>query len=119
MSTIVQYIIVRSDLKSALNWPLGAVIAQCCHAATAVMHLHADDDATKSYLADLDNMHKVVLEAKDEAALTKLANKLKENEIQHKLWIEQPENIPTCIAIKPYVKEDVHKYVKNFKLLKE
>uniref|UniRef100_A0A1A9W469 Uncharacterized protein n=1 Tax=Glossina brevipalpis TaxID=37001 RepID=A0A1A9W469_9MUSC len=28
-----------------------------------------------------------------------------ENDIKHKLWIEQPENIPTCLAIKPYVKE--------------
>lgn len=32
MSNIVQYIIVRSDLRSNLGWPLGAVIAQCCHA---------------------------------------------------------------------------------------
>lgn len=64
MSNIVQYIIVRSDLKNALNWPLGAVIAQCCHAATAIMHLHAEDEATKSYLADLNNMHKVVLEVR-------------------------------------------------------
>ncbi|XP_017102847.2 putative peptidyl-tRNA hydrolase PTRHD1 [Drosophila bipectinata] len=118
MSNIVQYIVVRSDLRSALNWPMGAVIAQCCHAATAVMHLNAGDSDTVAYLNDLENMHKVVLEAKDEAALVKLSEKLKENEIQHKLWIEQPENIPTCIALKPYVKDTVHKYVKNFKLLK-
>ncbi|KAH8323626.1 hypothetical protein KR074_003678 [Drosophila pseudoananassae] len=118
MSNIVQYIVVRSDLRSALNWPMGAVIAQCCHAATAVMHLNSGDSDTVAYLNDLDNMHKVVLEAKDEAALVKLSEKLKENEIQHKLWIEQPEHIPTCIALKPYVKDTVHKYVKNFKLLK-
>jgi len=42
---------------------------------------------------------------------------LKESEIKHKMWIEQPENIPTCIALKPYVKDAVHKYVKQFKLL--
>ncbi|XP_075148940.1 putative peptidyl-tRNA hydrolase PTRHD1 isoform X2 [Haematobia irritans] len=115
MSNIVQYIIVRSDLKSVLGWPLGAVIAQCCHASTAVMHLHSDDETTKKYLEDLDNMHK----AKDEDALRKLSEKLKENDIHHKMWIEQPENIPTCIAIKPYIKDDVHKFVKNLKLLKE
>lgn len=34
------------------------------------------------------------------------------------MWIEQPENIPTCIAIKPYLKDDVHKFVKKFKLFK-
>ncbi|EDW28051.1 GL27294 [Drosophila persimilis] len=119
MSNIVQYVVVRSDLRSALNWPLGAIIAQCCHATAAVMHLNAEDAETVAYLKDLDNMHKVVLQAKDEAALVKLGEKLKENEIKHKLWIEQPENIPTCIALKPYVKESVHKYVKHLKLLKE
>ncbi|XP_037952116.1 putative peptidyl-tRNA hydrolase PTRHD1 [Teleopsis dalmanni] len=119
MSTIVQYIIVRSDLRTALNWPIGAVIAQCCHAATAVINLNSDDEETVSYLKDMDNMHKVVLEAKDEGALVKLADKLKENNVKHKMWIEQPENIPTCIAIKPYVKDNVHKYVKHLKLLKE
>ncbi|KAH8290038.1 hypothetical protein KR093_007666 [Drosophila rubida] len=118
MSNIVQYIVVRSDLRNTLNWPLGAVIAQCCHATAAVMSLHVEDEETQAYLKDLDNMHKVVLEAKDEAALVKLSEKLKENEIKHKLWIEQPENTPTCLAIKPYVKDAVHKYVKNLKLLK-
>ena len=24
--------------------------------------------------------------------------------IRHKLWIEQPENYPTCLALKPYPK---------------
>ncbi|KMZ03150.1 putative peptidyl-tRNA hydrolase PTRHD1 [Drosophila simulans] len=119
MNSIVQYIVVRSDLRSALSWPLGAVIAQSCHATAAVIHLNSEDADTVAYLNDLDNMHKVVLEAKDESALVKLSEKLKENEIKHKLWIEQPENIPTCIALKPYVKDTVHKYVKHLKLLKE
>jgi len=56
-------------------------------------------------------------QARDEAALVRLSEKLKESEIKHKMWIEQPENIPTCIALKPYVKDTVHKYVKQFKLL--
>lgn len=58
-------------------------------------------------------------QAKDEEALRKLSQKLTENDIKHKMWIEQPENIPTCIAVKPYAKDDVHKFVKNLKLLKE
>lgn len=33
---IVQYIVVRRDL----NWPLGALMAQACHASTAATHLH-------------------------------------------------------------------------------
>ena len=39
MSTIVQYILVRGDLLLTEGWPLGAVIAQACHAATAAIHL--------------------------------------------------------------------------------
>ena len=59
---IVQYVIVRSDLLTKLSWPFGALVAQACHASTAAIHLNYNDEATQKYLADLDNMHKVVLE---------------------------------------------------------
>lgn len=62
MSNIVQYIIVRSDLRTVLNWPLGAVIAQTCHATAAVLHMYHDDVDTLEYFKNLDDMHKVVLE---------------------------------------------------------
>ena len=58
---LVQYVVVRSDLVHALGWPLGAVITQACHAATAAIHMNYVDADTQEYLADLDNMHKVVL----------------------------------------------------------
>lgn len=61
-SIIVQYVIVRGDLLKVLNWPVGAVIAQCCHATTAVSHIFRKDEITQKYFEDLDNMHKVVLE---------------------------------------------------------
>ena len=51
----------------------------------------------QAYLDDLDNMHKVVLEAKDEDQLKVLADQLKEGAIDHKLWVEQPENYPTWV----------------------
>jgi hypothetical protein len=57
-SPLVQYIVVRKDLA----WPAGALIAQACHAATSVMHMFYDHSDTKEYLADLDNMHKIVLQ---------------------------------------------------------
>ncbi|KAL5290554.1 PTRHD1 family protein [Megaselia abdita] len=116
--SLVQYVIVRSDLMKTLNWPLGALIAQCCHATTAVNHLFKEDPETIEYFGDLENMHKVCLEAKDETELVKISEKLKENDIKFKLWIEQPENIPTCLAVKPYKKECVHPFVKKLKLLK-
>lgn len=64
MSALVQYIIVNGSIHRKLNWPIGAIIAQCCHAATAVGHLYADDADTATYYKDLDNMHKVVLEVR-------------------------------------------------------
>ncbi|XP_056644877.1 putative peptidyl-tRNA hydrolase PTRHD1 [Diorhabda sublineata] len=117
-SNIVQYVVVRSDLIKSLEWPVGAVIAQACHAVTAVTHLFYVDEHTQRYLEDLDNMHKVVLEASDEKNLIGLKDKLEENNVKHKLWIEQPENIPTCLVVKPYPKEDIQKYFKKFKLFK-
>ncbi|XP_011302083.1 putative peptidyl-tRNA hydrolase PTRHD1 [Fopius arisanus] len=118
MSGIVQYVIVRGDLMKSMQWPVGAVIAQACHACTAVTHLFYNDPHTRDYLADLDNMHKVVLEAPDDKSLNDLHMKLQESKIDHKLWIEQPENMPTCLVVKPYPKEEVQRYFKKFKLFK-
>ena len=55
-------------------------------------------------------MHKVVLEVGGEADLVKVAEKLKEASVDHKLWVEQPENFPTCLAVKPYPKEVIIDY---------
>ncbi|XP_066533725.1 putative peptidyl-tRNA hydrolase PTRHD1 [Hoplias malabaricus] len=115
---LVQYVVVRSDLIHSLSWPLGAVITQACHAATAVIHLHYSDPDTQLYLSDLDNMHKVVLQAPDEACLSTLSATLSEKGIAHKLWMEQPENIATCLALKPYPKQIVHPFLKKLKLFK-
>jgi peptidyl-tRNA hydrolase len=59
---LVQYVIVRGDLMSSLKWPMGAVIAQACHAVSAVNKMFWDDVETQEYLSDIDRMHKVVLE---------------------------------------------------------
>ena len=50
-------------------------------------------------------MHKVVLEVGGEADLVKVAERLKEASVDHKLWVEQPEKYPTCLAVKPNPKE--------------
>ncbi|CAB3365653.1 putative peptidyl-tRNA hydrolase PTRHD1 [Cloeon dipterum] len=115
---IVQYVVVRGDLLTQLKWPVGAVLAQACHAVTAVTHLFYQDEHTQQYLADLDNMHKIVLEAPDEKALKDLATKLEAAQVAHKLWIEQPENYPTCLATKPAPKQTIQAYFKKFKLFK-
>ena len=64
MSGIIQYVIVRGDLLKTMQWPVGAVIAQTCHASAAAIHLFYNDEYTQKYLSDLDNMHKVVLEVR-------------------------------------------------------
>ncbi|XP_026993770.2 putative peptidyl-tRNA hydrolase PTRHD1 [Tachysurus fulvidraco] len=115
---LVQYVVVRSDLIHALSWPLGAVITQACHAATAAIHMNYNDPDTQEYLSDLDNMHKVVLQAADEASLTHLSTTLSEKGIAHKLWTEQPENLATCLALKPYPKDTVQPFLRKFKLFK-
>ena len=63
-ASMIQYVVVRSDLLHTLKWPTGAVIAQSCHACSAVMHLYHDDPNTIQYVSDLDNMHKVVLDVR-------------------------------------------------------
>ena len=59
---LVQYVAIRGDLSSSLNWPAGAVIAQACHACTAVIVSFRDDPNTIEYTEELDRMHKVVVE---------------------------------------------------------
>lgn len=59
---LVQYVVVRGDLLRLLSWPTGAVIAQACHASTAILWMHRNDSNTLQYTSDLDNMHKVILE---------------------------------------------------------
>ena len=68
-ASMVQYVVVRGDLLKILKWPTGALIAQACHACSAVIHLYHDDPNTKAYVADLDNMHKVVLEVRHSLAI--------------------------------------------------
>lgn len=111
---IVQYIALRSDLK----WPKGALIAQSCHATAAVIHLYYNDKQTIDYLKNIDSMHKIVLGINSESDLTELSRSLEKNDIKFKLWIEQPENVPTCLATKPYSKSLVEHFFKNFKLLR-
>ncbi|XP_028630159.1 putative peptidyl-tRNA hydrolase PTRHD1 [Grammomys surdaster] len=116
---LVQYLVLRKDLSQApFSWPTGALVAQACHAATAALHLHRDHPHTAAYLRELGRMRKVVLEPADEATLKELAETLQQKSIDHTLWLEQPENIATCIALRPYSKEEVSQYLKKFRLFK-
>ncbi|CAO2815932.1 unnamed protein product [Amaranthus hypochondriacus] len=115
---VVQYVVVRRDLID--SWPLGSVITQGCHASVAAIWEHKHDATTLRYCCTpaLDSMHKVTLEVKGETQLVNLSEKLKASGILHKLWIEQPENFPTCLATKPYPKSVVSPFFRKLKLCK-
>ena len=119
-STLVQFVVVRRDLLKTLEWPVGSVIAQACHACLAVAWENKDDPDVVQYLApdNIDGMHKVTKEVKGEPQLLTLADKLKAEGIVFKLWTEQPENIPTAIALKPYPASRVKPLLKKYQLFK-
>ncbi|KAJ1420124.1 Peptidyl-tRNA hydrolase, PTH2 [Sesbania bispinosa] len=115
---VVQYVVLRRDLID--TWPLGSVVTQGCHASVAAIWSNKDDPFTVDYCSPdkIDSMHKVTLEVKGETQIKNLSEKLTSGGIMHKLWIEQPENIPTCLATKPYPKSIVSSYFKKLKLCK-
>ncbi|KAL5074229.1 hypothetical protein RYX36_013213 [Vicia faba] len=117
-NVVVQYVVLRRDLID--TWPLGSVVTQGCHASVSAVWSNKDDPVTIDYCSPdkIDSMHKVTLEVKGEPQIKNLSEKLKAGGIIHKLWIEEPENIPTCLATKPYPKSIVSSYFKKLKLCK-
>ncbi|KAF3512510.1 hypothetical protein F2Q69_00000430 [Brassica cretica] len=115
---VVQYVVLRRDLID--SWPLGSVVTQGCHASVAAIWSFRDDPVTLQYCdpQHIDSMHKVTLEVKGETQMLNLSEKLKSGGISHKVWMEHPENIPTCIATKPYPKSQVSPFFKKLKLCK-
>ncbi len=55
---------------------------------------------------------------KGETQLRNLAAKLTEAGVKHKLWVEQPEAFPTCLATKPYRKSEIASHFKKLNLCK-
>ena len=117
-SELAQYVVVRADLLKKLGWNVGSVVAQAVHASVAGVHLHRDEEDTRRYLADLDRMTTVVLEVPNESGLRKLSDKLGKAAVDHKLWVEQPEDYPTCLATRPYPKDQVRHLFKKCQLFR-
>ncbi|KAI2811007.1 peptidyl-tRNA hydrolase domain-containing protein 1 [Blomia tropicalis] len=113
-NNLVQYVIVRGDLK----WPTGALIGQGCHASVAAIFNQINDPRTNDYLKDLDHMTKVVLKAESEQQIIDASTKLEENGIKYYIWREQPENIITALATIPHERETLKPLLSNFKLFR-
>ncbi|KAI0827943.1 peptidyl-tRNA hydrolase II [Trametes gibbosa] len=104
---LVMQIVVRRDLLDVEGWGVGPLMAQVAHATSAVLHETRERSETQMYLADLKNMRKVVLQTVDQSTLQRLASLLAESDppVPHHLWVEQPENVPTCLALAPNRRE--------------
>ncbi|CDJ33002.1 uncharacterized protein EMH_0079210 [Eimeria mitis] len=115
---LVQYVVVRRDLASELQWPLGAVVAQACHAAVDALGLAMEQsrEEARRYLAEGSGMRTVVLQVSDEGELLKLREKLVQKQVGHKLWQEEPEMIPTALASIP-IRKSAGRVFKGLKLL--
>jgi len=111
---LVQYVIVRGDLK----WPTGALIGQGCHASVAAICSNINDPQTSEYLQDLDHMTKVVLKAESEQQILDASKTLEENDIKHYVWREQPENIISALATVPRDRDVLKPLLANFKLFR-
>uniref|UniRef100_A0A3P8UQQ6 peptidyl-tRNA hydrolase n=1 Tax=Cynoglossus semilaevis TaxID=244447 RepID=A0A3P8UQQ6_CYNSE len=111
-SRLVQYVVVRADLVHKLSWPPGGGVNQARPAAPA-----QSGAGGKSLRLQCVCVFCCV-QAPDEEALSSLSENLTQAGVSHKLWIEQPENIPTCLALKPYPKETVQPLLRKFKLFK-
>ncbi|NWZ37179.1 PTRD1 hydrolase, partial [Brachypodius atriceps] len=86
-AVLVQYVVLRGDLaRPPLSWPLGAVVAQGCHAALAAVHGYREHPDTGAYLEQGGAMRTVVLEAPDENSLLGLAELLRAKGVDHRLW---------------------------------
>ncbi|KAI0359613.1 peptidyl-tRNA hydrolase II [Trametes cingulata] len=104
---LLMQIVVRRDLLEAEGWGVGPLMAQVAHATSAVLHETRERPETQAYLEDLKNMRKVVLQTPDQVSIERLANLLSASDppVPYHLWIEQPENVPTCLAIAPNRRE--------------
>ncbi|CRH01030.1 peptidyl-tRNA hydrolase PTRHD1, putative [Plasmodium relictum] len=119
-NTIVQYILINKEILDK-KWPLGSIIAQACHACVAVIAENINDNIVKEYVSseNINNMHKVVLKVDDTEELKKLSSILDKESFKYKMWIEQPENILTALALKPYYKNTIKDYFRKYQLLKK
>ncbi|KAJ3034701.1 peptidyl-tRNA hydrolase domain-containing protein 1 [Rhizophlyctis rosea] len=102
---LTMFVVIRKDLAKTLSWPAGSVITQACHATAAVLHLNKDNPDVQQYLKDWKGMTKVSYEVKNETALRAVADKLTDKNIPYHMWVEQPENIITCLATVPIRKD--------------
>ena len=94
------------------------MIAQGAHAATAVLSKFASHPNTISYTSpqNLPRMTKVILECKNQNALTNVTDGLNELGLEYYTWVEMPEEIQTAVATVPYKRSQLGNVLKKCQL---
>uniref|UniRef100_A0A7S0A333 peptidyl-tRNA hydrolase n=1 Tax=Pyrodinium bahamense TaxID=73915 RepID=A0A7S0A333_9DINO len=104
------YVVLRKDL----GWPTGALINQACHACTAAVWEAREDEQAVLYMSEAEGqMVKYTLGVDGEDKLTKVAKKLTDAGVPFRLWIEQPEDVPVCLATWPRRRSELKKPLKG------
>jgi hypothetical protein len=117
--SLVQYIIVRSDLGRNQDRAFNTLISHTSSASTAAIHLFYNHEHTKAYLKNGDNMRKKIFQVDCEEDLLELDIKLMIHKIDYRMWIKQPEKYATCIATRPYPNSELAEHFKSLKVYKK
>ena len=84
--------------------------------AVSYISIHLCVTAGRNWRRACEN--RIPSQVPDEAELKVLAGSLEKEGLHFKLWMEQPEGFPTCLATKPYPKSLVQKHFKKLRLFK-
>merc|ERR1711918_227455 len=95
---VVIYVLLRKDL----DWPTGALMNQVGHACTKVAWEAREDPVAIEFMTEASaQMTQYTMGAKNEQELRKVESKLVAANIPFHLWVEQPEDVPSCLATRP------------------
>jgi peptidyl-tRNA hydrolase len=101
-SALVQYVLVRKDLKLGA----GVIAAQVAHACVAAVWESRDSQRTQAYCApgNIGSMHKVVLGVESLDEIERVASVLAAHSppIAFYKWLEEPEMVTTALATAPF-----------------
>lgn len=113
----VQIIFVVKELTKTHKFTHGMLMAQAAHAGIKSIKTFENEEKTKKYLEDVDNMTTVILKI-DSNDIDDIVNLCQRNSIKYVDWIEQPENILTAMATEIIDKNliDVTSIFKKYRL---
>lgn len=112
----IQYILIITD--NVVGWPLGAIVAQGCHAVTACMAKYRNLPEYQDYIADenIGQMRKALL-ACTLAKWSDIKSRLEIEGVNFIEWYEQPENVLTSVALVPGSKRLLKPFISELPLL--